>query len=318
MDKACSGEVFARLAGLDFETEKVQLDYQGVPVSDVYGIRVVGEEQPMPGVSVGSVFECLRPYTLVEIGEAVRLHDPGAYWDTGGSLFDRRRVWALLRLSGEVHVIRHGKGGGAVDITEPYLLLSTSMDGSRATDVQRTGTRVVCQNTLNMATAAMAHGARIKHTASQTSRIIETVESLLSESIKLFEHGADFAQQLADTPMSMEQARSFFAQLVTNTENIEDATAELRKAKDAPNSRRWTGLQDTASLLTQLFQSGQGNYGQDKYDALNAVTEFVDHHRARIRKYKGANATLQANTQFESTQFGSGADFKARAIKLLR
>lgn len=65
--------------------------------------------------------------------------------------------------------------------------------------------------------------------------------------------------------------------------------------------------------IVELFSRGLGNSGRSKWDALNAVTEFVDHHRRYGKTAQGDSS----ETRFASTLFGSGAALKQQAVSLL-
>jgi len=309
---------FTRLAGLDFSLEKVQLEYQGKPVKDVYGIHVVGEAEPLRGVAVGRVYELVQPSRLLDMSDAVLAADSAAYRDVGGTLFDKRKAWLNIRLGGESRIVRGGKAAaafdGGTDVSLPNLLLSTTFDASQNTVVARSLIRAVCQNTINMA-ADSGNACWIRHTKSQDGKLFDAVKAL-EVAYKELSEGTELFQGLADTPMERNAARGFFAMLLTETETLEEATAKIRKAKESA-PRTFSSWEDQGSLLMGLFERGTGNFGQDRYDALNAVTEYIDHQRARIRAYRGKTATQQADHRLDSTQFGSGAATKRRAVRLL-
>jgi len=312
----CTGPELAKAAGLDFEMEKVPLAFNGESVPAVFGIKAKDALQPLPGVSVGANYTVLQPSRLIELGEDIRQNEPSARWETAATLFDRRKAWALLRIGGAIEIERTRAGGvKETDTTLPYLLLSTTFDASQRTVVQHTGVRVVCQNTLSAAIGDRENAFWIKHTRSQESRMKEAAEAL-GHAVKYFGTYAETMQRLADTPMSVNQARGFFAMLLTETEAPDEAIAAIRKAKDQ-NPRTFANIEETGALLMGLFQNGKGNAGRDAMDALDATTEFIDHHKQRIRAYKGATARMRLDAQFDSTQFGTGAKVKARALRLL-
>lgn len=64
--------------------------------------------------------------------------------ETAGALSGGKRIWALARINDGAPII--GK-----DVVRPYLLLTTSFDGSMATVAKLTAIRVVCHNTLSVA-----------------------------------------------------------------------------------------------------------------------------------------------------------------------
>jgi len=65
-------------------------------------------------------------------------------------------------------------------------------------------------------------------------------------------------------------------------------------------------------MLT-LFHRGTGNLGRTRWDALNGVTEYVDHSRS-VRTVGGRN---RAEVRMESALFGTGDTLKDKAFALL-
>jgi len=65
-------------------------------------------------------------------------------------------------------------------------------------------------------------------------------------------------------------------------------------------------IRNQMDRVGDLFYNGMGNRGETRWDALNAVTEFVDHHR-------GGDQAKRLNAAW----FGAGAEMKAAAWDLL-
>lgn len=88
---------------------------------------------------------------------------------------------------------------------------------------------------------------------------------------------------------------------------------DLGVGKEAPISRRAANLfASRYDKLGELFVHGQGNRGADRYDALCAVTEWVDHEG--VRGHRGEHA---GQTRFMSGLSGEGATLKAQALEML-
>lgn len=86
-------------------------------------------------------------YRVVQNAEAFAFTDAllgeGVKYETAGSLQNGRKIWLLAKLPNK-YIIES-------DQIEPYLVFSSSHDGSGSIKVAMTPIRVVCQNTLNIA-----------------------------------------------------------------------------------------------------------------------------------------------------------------------
>ena len=69
----------------------------------------------------------------------------GAHYETAGCLGKGETVWGLANLNTTINV------GTSGDTTEMYLLFATAHNGTFSHLYKLTGTRVVCQNTINIA-----------------------------------------------------------------------------------------------------------------------------------------------------------------------
>jgi hypothetical protein len=93
--------------------------------------------------------------------------------------------------------------------------------------------------------------------------------------------------------------------------------AEVYPMKDEDDDRMVSRHNDIAAL----FSRGAGNLGQSRWDAFNAVTEYVDHHQHATRM---ANAIENKNHEYIQNRIGSLSTpggqmdrFKRRALNLL-
>ena len=103
-------------------------------------------------------------FTDALIGEGVR-------YETAGSLDEGRKVWLLAKLPERYQLV-----GEDVD---PYIVFTSSHDGSGAIRVAPTPIRVVCQNTLNLALNTAKRSWSTTHTSNVHSRLDDARNTLL-------------------------------------------------------------------------------------------------------------------------------------------
>ncbi len=202
--------------------------------------------------------------------------------ETAGVLKDGKKLWALAR-TGEETLL---KGG---DRVKGYLLLATSCDGTLATTAQFTSVRVVCNNTLQLATNDRVGAIKVPHSTQFDPDVVKNALGVGASAWDTFE----------------EQAKA----LSTRKVNRIDVTAYLinvlgdRHAPIAeqPNEK---GLKAVIDLYAgqgkgSTLSSSEGT----AWGLVNAVTEYVDHHRrARSR-----------DNRLDSAWFGQGASIKEKA-----
>lgn len=222
--------------------------------------------------------------------------------DVAGSILGGRRVWALARHEMEIKV----KGA---DIVRPYFLLTTSFDGETATIGTFTTTRVVCNNTLNIAyqqvKADGTHGYAqagfsIPHIQNFDANVAKSHVAKLVTAATQFE---EVANRMADAPLVGEAAERFFVGLV----GVKNA-----KGDDITRQSR-----EKAEMLFSLYRSGPGSElnsaHQTVWGALNAVTRYVDFCAGERRPggrlnsaWYGAGKELKAKTYQEALRLVSG------------
>ncbi len=213
---------------------------------------------------------------LVEIG--------GYQLETAGVLKSGRKIWALARTGQEVML----KGNDQVN---SYLLLATACDGTLATTAQFTSVRVVCNNTLAIATADSNGAIKVPHS---TKFDADKVKEQLGIGITSWQRFVTDMRKLADRPVNPFEARKYLVELLGDPD---------LPFHDQPNSK-------SMNRVLELF-AGQGK-GADLVAAkntawglVNSVTQFVDHER-RARS---------ADNRLDSAWFGQGAQIKQRAYE---
>ena len=112
-----------------------------------------------------------KEYHIVQNREAFSFFDSivggtdGILYETAGALGNGERIFITAKLPDYIRV------GNGDDVTEKYIFLTTSHDGSGSITAAFTPVRIVCQNTLNASLRNMSNVVRIRHTSGAKQRL---------------------------------------------------------------------------------------------------------------------------------------------------
>jgi phage/plasmid-like protein (TIGR03299 family) len=273
--------------GLDFEVVKNQLEYNGMPVA-AWGIF-----RNDNGAFLGAVGEQYTPIQHqrgFEMIDALVRSKDGAHYETAGVLGEGEKVWGLADLKLAVTV--------GDDVQNGYLLFSTSHDGSMSHQYKTCLTRVVCQNTLNVALGEKTKSVfRIKHTRNNGDKIADAHQALAGIS-------ADVS--------SMEQKLNFLAGRKVTKEAMVSVLDRLFPAKKDDDGKPVdsTRRDNILTAILHNYESNDHNAFPEQrgtaYNLLNSITEHTDHERS-----------TRGNGRAESALFGSGDALKSKAFEVL-
>lgn len=213
-------------------------------------------------------------------------------YETVGAFGMGERVWMLGKLPKDLRILNSD------DLVRQYILLYNSHDGSMAFRVFFTPVRVVCANTLSEAIqGSRGSGVSIRHTGNVADKVDEARKTL-GLAVSFYDEFHLKADELARTPLSAAAVQAYFNEVFPST------------GKDAPKSKKDVNA-TVRHTLTGLFENG---IGQDMptargtaWGALNAVTEFCDHHQGN----------LTGERRLESNWTGDSAKTKGRALQLI-
>lgn len=156
-------------AGLDYKVVKAPLFAKG---ADPLISFAVPEQYATMRNDTNAVFGVVgKDYQIVQNSDAFAFFDAivgggdGILYETAGALGDGERIFITAKLPGYIRV------GNGDDVTEKYIFLTTSHDGSGSITAAFTPVRIVCQNTLNAALRSATNVVRIRHTAGAKERL---------------------------------------------------------------------------------------------------------------------------------------------------
>lgn len=238
---------------------------------------------------LGIVSERYKPVQPEQVLEFFRdlVEESGFRLHTAGTLFGGKRLWALAE-TGRFGEVSKGDGVGG------FLLLSTSADKSLATTARFTSVRVVCNNTLSMATENNQHCVSFNHSRAFDH---DLMKAKLGAAVQSFEGFMLMAQYLRKQKLEQAQAVEFVRNIVLSDEQYSNPDYKYEKNR---------GFAKIMSLFNEEAK-GIEYAGRTKWGLVNAVTEYLDHH-------------LPARTddaRLNSAWFGTGDAMKARTLELL-
>lgn len=228
-------------------------------------------------------------YTVIQNADMLNFFDPivgrqEAVYHTAGVLGKGERIWLMAKLPESMRI-------GNEDIIDKYILLTNSHDGTKSAIVKICTTRVVCENTLNFSLLDEGKQFNIRHTTNYQDKLDQAykVLGIAQDYFKVVEQQI---QQMSMVDFNDKQLMDYVNGLLGITE---------QKEMDEEISTRM--INKRAEIL-ELAETGKGAdmTRGTLWGAVNAVTEFVDHH-----------STVKNGKYIDSVWFGSGNDLKTKA-----
>lgn len=276
-------EVWAREAGMDYYIESAQVHYPA-PVSQEMlqfaGKKVLFRNDTGAALSVVSDrYKVVQPLEVLEFFRNLT-EQHGWKLETAGVLYQGQKYWALAKTGAEVRIMGQ-------DLLKGYVLLATSCDGTLRTMAKRTSIRVVCNNTLTYAANNGEPEIRISHSSNFDAIAVQN-ELGIGDA---WEDFSRHAAELAIRKVSNQEAVNYVLGLFGD---------KMKPLDQQP------AIQTIAKVLQLFDGNGKGSDLQSArgtaWGLVNAVTEYIDHHKGRDQSRRLDNAW-----------FGKGGDFKVQA-----
>tara|TARA_R100000008_G_scaffold19749_3_gene10165 strand:- start:3575 stop:4753 length:1179 start_codon:yes stop_codon:yes gene_type:complete len=265
------------------------------------------------GKAVGKVYTPFQNHdAFAFLDELVQSQE--ANFECAGALGNGEKVWMLMKVPHEITV-------GEKDTSQLYILLTNTHDGTGAIKVMPTSVRVVCQNTLSMALG----GARaeneifnIRHTSQAANRVDDAREAL-QMGIDWHKKLGEQMNELVVTKMTKKEMDEFFIQALKLTYHPDwEINEKGRKVRHPKAGKLVSASARTLKELNSMKKRATNTVGEMKgtaYQALNVLTEYVDHEKRLIRT--GKNAGKANIKRDESAAFRDGRVIKTKAHQLL-
>ena len=220
----------------------------------------------------------------------------GAHYESAGLIRGGKKCWVSATLPGNFLI-----PGRTHDIIEQRIVAMMSHDGLGRNSYFTLAHRVVCNNQLRLLTDAAQkslHG--FTHTKNWENSL-ENAHAGFAAALQMRVNLEKILKQLAEVKMNESQVRNFSNRL-------------YRVSKDKKTTTR---AEKRTEQLVELFKHGMGNQGNSRWDALNAVTEMLDHHQRKNYKTQAQERIASQNRFMSNNISGYGDSIKQRALSLL-
>jgi phage/plasmid-like protein (TIGR03299 family) len=288
-------ETWVEKSGMDWRIQRSKVRYateRGQDASvfaempDQHVLFRSDSKAPLGLVSDG--YKVVQPKDVLKFFADIA-HAQGIELSAAGTLFGGKKFWATAKIGEASPVSVKDRIGG-------YLLLSSGSDGGTATEARLTSTRVVCNNTLQMAFADSKASVRVTHRSAFDAQAVRAELGLTEHAWAAFRHSMT---RLANVAVDKDAADRFLVKLLANAA-VDAPQADV--ARESRGYKRILELFNGAAMGSNLDGVRGTAYGM-----LNAVTEYADH-------WIGARS---ADNRFASAQWGAGNDLKNSAYALL-
>ena len=298
-------------AGLDYEVAKSPLYTKASGIIQTPDGIVTGQTE----LAVPECFATIRTdsnavfgvvgkdYHIVQNREAFSFFDAivgggdGILYETAGALGQGERIFITAKLPGYIRV------GSGDDVTEKYIFLTTSHDGSGSITAAFTPIRIVCQNTLNASLRSMSNVVRIRHTSGAKQRLDDAhkvmglADTLTTQLEGIFNEWAKVKVTDAEVKKLIQLA------LCPNKETLD----LIKKGAEQEVSTVFKNTVDDAFAYAMASESQQMETTKGTlFGAYNAVTGYYQN----VRKYKDSEAKLQSIVMGGTAQLKSQKAFE--------
>ena len=259
------------LAGLDWNVVQEPIyTGEGEPVEG-YKANIRDTDRRVLGVVT-------ERYKVVQNHEAFAFTDSllkeGVRYETAGSLQGGRRIWLLAHMPHEYML--------SGERFSPYLLFSSTHDGSGAVKVALTPIRVVCQNTLNLALSTAKRSWSMMHTGNIQGKIQEARETLFMAEDYMDKLGKEF-EGLRRKTLTDKEVMDYIEILLPTEDGSTPQQIKNMGRLRADMAHRYFAAPDLQDV------------GKNAYRFINAVSDFATH-AAPLRKTANYRENLFSKT----------------------
>lgn len=247
--------------------------------------------------TVGKRYNIFSNESIFDFGD--KLTNGNRRWETAGSIKGGAQVFATLVEVDDIVL----DPKGSKDVIKKYLMLTSSHDGSGTLIAKKVNTRVVCQNTLNVALGERGDEFRIRHTQGMEQKLADA-QAALGFAAAYDDEFEAAAKAMIETQMNKDK----FIELVKDIYPEPEDNARGRQSK-------WEYKVDA---LTTIWENGTGsmeNLDDTVWKGVQTLTEHQQWFR-EVRAGKTENM-FAAGAGFDNVTNDNRQDIWDRALALV-
>lgn len=246
------------------------------------------------GDKLGKVYEVLQNEEALSVCDAL-VQEGGLVIETAGSLFDGRTVFMCCRVPEPLMV-------AGVDPVKQYVMICAGHDGNTPIMCFFTDTRVVCNNTLQIAMRGAKQRHSIRHTSSAKGKLEEAIKimGLLTQNQLLAKSSFD---KMVEKKLTNADFWNYLGNVFFTGEEI-DKLRSGDRPKDVISTRKENVLNAVIEFASNGIGQQEANPGS-MWWAYNAVTGYFSNKKAD-----------DPNDRMENLLWGTAAKTMERALVL--
>ncbi len=219
-------------------------------------------------------YEVIQTRDILEPFDEI-VKESGATYTNAGTLGNGGKVWVQAKLPEE---LKFEIDGFEDDVMAGYAMLIVDHTGNACNSIFPYTDRAACNNQFYAFNqSAKRSGLTIRHHRNWKDRL-ENVRGAFFSAVEGNKTFMKRAEKLLKWKITDKEVRGFanliFPDVRKKDEKRSHATSEEKKREEVVN----------------LFSRGLGNRGETRWDAFNAVTEYLDHHAGSKRITKALDS----------------------------
>lgn len=290
-------------ANLDFIVKKApnrhympSLSGEGMDIitSDTSFFTFRTDTNKVLGDRLGSSYHVIQNEQAFSVVDSL-VNEGGLILESAGSLYDGCTVFMCLRMSNPIKV-------AGSDTVMQYIVIASGHDGNTSLLAFFTNTRVVCNNTLQVALKGAVQKHSIRHTAKAMNRLDEAIR-IMGLATKNTKAVAEAYDRMAQREMLRHEFFDYVGNLFYTKAEIE-AFQSGAKADAVLSTRKSNIVADVLHFAENGIGQKEANM-QTWWGGYNAITGYFSN-----KKFD------DANDRMDSLLFGTAAGVMQNALTL--